>query len=105
MPRYFIEVSYKGTRYSGFQEQQNANTIQAEVAKALTTRFRRSFILTGASRTDTGVHALQNYFHFDIDSDLFHPEGDDTDSKVVQRSLYSLNSILPFDIVIKRIFR
>jgi tRNA pseudouridine38-40 synthase len=105
MPRYFIEVSYKGTRYSGFQEQQNANTIQAEVTKALTTRFRRSFILTGASRTDTGVHALQNYFHFDIESDLFYPQSNDTDPKAVQRSLYSLNSILPFDIVIKRIFR
>ena len=66
MPRYFIEVSYKGTRYSGFQVQKNAVTIQSEVEKALTIRFRQSFNLTCASRTDAGVHALQNYFHFDI---------------------------------------
>ena len=105
MPRYFIEVSYKGTRYSGFQVQQNANTIQAEVEKALATCFRKSFILTGASRTDAGVHALQNYFHFDTENDLFYLNYNSVDAKIVQQALYSLNSILPADIVIKRIFK
>ena len=105
MPRYFIEVSYKGTRYSGFQVQQNANTIQSEVEKALAIRFKESFVLTGASRTDAGVHALQNYFHFDTTDDLFYSNDNSIDAKIVQQALYSLNSILPDDIVIKRIFK
>ena len=67
MARYFIEVAYKGTAYAGFQIQQNANTIQAEVEKALHIYYRQLFELTGSSRTDAGVHAQQNYFHFDTD--------------------------------------
>ena len=104
MPRYFIEVSYKGTRYSGFQLQQNALTIQSEVEKALATCFRKSISLTGSSRTDAGVHALQNFFHFDMQEDLLYKPTDY--SKVeegLKRSLYSLNSILPWDIVINSI--
>ena len=105
MPRYFIEVSYKGTLYSGFQVQQNAITIQSEVEKALTIRFRRSFNLTGASRTDAGVHALQNYFHFDTEDDLFYSNDNSNKERILLQASYSLNSILPDDIVIKRIFK
>jgi len=105
MPRFFIEVSYKGTRYAGFQVQENAITIQSEVEKALATRFRRSFNLTGASRTDAGVHALQNYFHFDTGQSGSYTGGDFEEEKNVQQALYSLNSILKDDIVIKRIFK
>jgi tRNA pseudouridine38-40 synthase len=90
MPRYFIEVSYKGTNYSGFQIQQNANSIQSEVTKA----FKKDFELTGSSRTDAGVHALQNYFHFDIDAPLSFKND----------FQYNLNALLPKDIVIKKIF-
>jgi tRNA pseudouridine38-40 synthase len=93
MPRYFLEVSYKGTGYAGFQVQQNANTVQAEVEKALSTYFRFPISLTGSSRTDTGVHALQNYFHFDTEQAIEH-----------SRSVYHLNAILPLDIAVKRIF-
>ncbi|MBS1655892.1 MAG: tRNA pseudouridine(38-40) synthase TruA, partial [Bacteroidetes bacterium] len=67
MPRYFLEVSYKGDNYSGFQVQENANTIQGEIEKALAILLKQQVILTGSSRTDAGVHALQNYFHFDIE--------------------------------------
>lgn len=91
MPRYFLELSYKGTRYNGFQIQQNANTIQAEVEKALSTLFKQSFELTGSSRTDAGVHALQNFFHFD------------TDVVVEQKHIYNLNAILPNDIIAKNV--
>lgn len=94
MPRYFIEVSYKGTNYSGFQIQQNANTIQAEVEKVLQIFFKKNVALTGSSRTDAGVHALQNFFHFDID-DLLNFQQD---------FQYNLNALLPRDIVINRIF-
>jgi len=96
--RYFLEVSYKGTNYSGFQIQKNANTIQAEIEKALNIILKKEVSLTGSSRTDTGVHALQNYFHFDFDTPLISldTESDDT-------LLYNLNSILPEDIAIKKI--
>ena len=99
MPRYFIEVSYKGTDYSGFQVQKNANSIQAEIEKALSVFFKQVFSLTGSSRTDTGVHALQNYFHFDTEAPS--PEGDLGEAGFI----YNLNAILPLDIVIKRIFQ
>lgn len=93
MQRYFLEVAYKGTNYSGFQVQANANTIQAEVEKGLAILFRQPFQLTGSSRTDAGVHALQNFFHFD------------SPVEILPKSIYNLNSILPADIVAKGIYR
>lgn len=106
MPRYFIEVSYKGTAYSGFQVQKNSTTIQSEIEKALKIFFKQTFSLTGASRTDAGVHALQNYFHFDTALSLINEP--DSNEKAeedfgLEKSVYHLNAILPFDIVIKRI--
>lgn len=94
MPRYFIEVSYKGTNYSGFQIQNNSNSIQAEVEKALKIFFKKNFELTGSSRTDAGVHALQNFFHFDVVHELSFKSD----------FQYNLNALLPRDIVIKNIF-
>jgi tRNA pseudouridine38-40 synthase len=91
MPRYFIEVCYKGTNYSGFQAQQNANSIQAEIEKALEIFYKHKFELTGSSRTDAGVHALQNFFHFDT-------------AVSIKDDVYNLNAILPDDIVVKQIF-
>ena len=97
MPRYFLEVSYLGTRYSGFQVQENANTVQAEVEKAMVTVLREKIGLTGSSRTDAGVHALQNYFHFD--TVLPVNAGGET---VVQRPfIYKMNAVLPEDIAVK----
>lgn len=92
MPRYFIEVSYKGTNYSGFQVQENANSIQAELEKALLIFYKHKFQLTGSSRTDAGVHARQNFFHFDAEISI-------------KEDVYNLNAILPWDIVVKRIFK
>ncbi|MCX6208293.1 MAG: tRNA pseudouridine(38-40) synthase TruA [Bacteroidetes bacterium] len=93
MQRYFLEIAYKGTAYNGFQIQKNANTIQAEVEKALQTLFKQSFELTGSSRTDAGVHALQNFFHFD------------SELQIEQKAIYNLNAILPADIVAKNIYK
>lgn len=87
-----MEVAYKGTRYSGFQVQENANTIQAEVEKAFQTLHRQPVELTGSSRTDAGVHAHQNFFHFDFGKAI-HPQ-----------AVYKLNAILPEDIVVKNIY-
>jgi tRNA pseudouridine38-40 synthase len=96
MPRFFIEVAYKGTNYGGFQRQDNAVTIQSEVEKALKTYFREDFMLTGSSRTDAGVHARQNFFHFDTEVLALQPDY----AKIV----YHLNAILPPDIVTKSVF-
>jgi len=89
--RYFLEVSYKGTNYAGFQVQKNANTIQGEIEKALATVLKSNVDLIGSSRTDAGVHARQNYFHFDI-AQPFNP-----------RTIYNINALLPQDIVVKAI--
>ena len=63
--RYFIQFSYNGTNYHGWQIQQNSNTVQAEINKALSTLLQEEILVTGAGRTDTGVHAKQLYAHFD----------------------------------------
>ena len=98
MPRYFIEVFYKGTGYAGLQIQQNANSIQAEIEKALRILLKENYFLTGASRTDAGVHAQSNYFHFDAEAVTLQ------DTEQLKRYTYSLNAILPSGIVVKRIF-
>jgi tRNA pseudouridine38-40 synthase len=97
MPRYFLEVSYKGANYAGFQIQQNANSIQAEVEKALGIFFKAAFSLTGSSRTDAGVHALSNYFHFDSESLSCYT------LEQLNKAVYNLNAILPDDIVVSSI--
>jgi tRNA pseudouridine38-40 synthase len=89
--RYFIEVAYIGTNYAGFQIQETGKTIQGEIEKALFTFYRENLALTGSSRTDSGVHALQNYFMVDTNK-LLEP-----------KHIYNLNAILSHDIVIKNI--
>lgn len=91
MPRYFLEVAYKGARYSGFQVQENALTVQSEMERVFSLIQRQPVKLTGSSRTDAGVHALQNFFHFDWEEGL-HPQ-----------LTYKMNAVLPPDLVVKSI--
>lgn len=100
MQRYFLEVFYKGTNYSGFQIQDNANSIQGEIERVLQIFFKDVFKLTCSSRTDAGVHALSNFFHFDSESSIVSFEDD-----ALKKAIYSLNALLPDDIVIKQIFK
>lgn len=93
MNRFFFEVSYDGTQYSGFQIQHNAPTIQSALQKALQVFSKQAIELTGSSRTDAGVHALQNFFHADSDFNWHQKHG------------YALNAILPSDIVLKHIYQ
>ncbi len=91
--RYFIELMYKGTAYSGFQVQKNVpSTVQEEMEKAFTVLQKQSVVMTGSSRTDAGVHALQNFFHFDFDGTIH------------EHFRYKLNAILPKDIVVKNLY-
>jgi tRNA pseudouridine38-40 synthase len=89
MPRYFICFAYKGTRYHGWQIQDNANSVQAELNKGLSTLLRMPMETTGAGRTDTGVHAKIMFAHFDS-----LPITD------LSKLCHQLNSILPEDIAI-----
>jgi tRNA pseudouridine38-40 synthase len=92
--RYFVELAYLGTNYCGWQIQPNANTVQAELEKALSTILRHEVSTLGAGRTDTGVHASFFVAHFD--SQMINLQWD-------QKLLVSLNEILPRDIAIKEI--
>lgn len=89
--RYFLEVSYKGTNFYGFQIQNKEATIQGELENALKICLKTTISLTGSSRTDAGVHALQNYFHFDFDG------------IITAKHIYSLNAIIDPDVVVKNI--
>ena len=88
MPRYFLEVKYSGALYSGFQVQKNAVTVQSVLEDSMAVYFRDKISLTGSSRTDAGVHALQNYFHFD------------REEPIPEKFLYNINAILPPDIAV-----
>lgn len=70
MRRIRLVVAYDGTNYSGWQIQKNATTIESELAGALRNLLGEEVPLTGASRTDAGVHALGNIAVFDTDSKI-----------------------------------
>lgn len=91
--RYFIEFSYNGKNYFGYQIQPKDISVQEVLERALSTLLRERIKTTGAGRTDTGVHAKKMYAHFDTEQVL--------DPNLV----YRLNSFLPGDIAIYRIFR
>lgn len=90
--RYFIEFSYNGKNYFGYQIQPKQISVQEDLEKALGTILRTEIKTAGAGRTDTGVHARKMFAHFDVPFAL--PEN------LVTR----LNSFLPKDISVKRIF-
>jgi len=86
--RYFIELAYKGTHFHGWQVQPNAISVQGNLENALSTITRQEIAVTGAGRTDTGVHASYFVAHFDaMDSHLDHPD-----------FVHKLNSFLNNDI-------
>ncbi len=72
--RYFIRLRYKGTDYHGWQVQNNAHAVQAEVNRALSLVLRKDIETLGCGRTDTGVHADDFYAHFDIDEPIASPQ-------------------------------
>jgi tRNA pseudouridine38-40 synthase len=90
--RYFLDISYKGTNYHGWQRQPNANSIQAEVENALGLMFQLKIGIMGSGRTDTGVHAQQQIAHFDSETEL-----DISDIS------HKINRILPNDIVVNEV--
>lgn len=86
-------VSYVGTNYHGFQIQSNSRTVQEEIQKALFTLTKEHIVIHGSGRTDSGVHARGQCFHFETDSEL-----------PLRRWSLSMNSQLPRDIVVNTTF-
>ena len=68
--RYFIELSYHGKMYHGWQRQVNQISVQETIEKALSVILREDISVVGCGRTDTGVHASQFFLHFDSDQSL-----------------------------------
>ena len=95
--RYFLQLSFKGTSYHGWQIQPNAQSVQMMVNKALSTLLKKEIETIGAGRTDTGVHASFYIAHFDSD-ESFHSQ------HLKDKFLHSMNSILPYDIAIADIY-
>ena len=91
--RYFIELSYNGKDYHGWQQQPNAISVQEVIENALTILIGSKTTIVGCGRTDAGVHALQYYLHFD------------TTHKIDASKLkYKLNAFLPSSISVYHVF-
>ena len=95
LKRYFIQLSYKGTNYHGWQIQPNAISVQEVLEKTLSTVLRQKIEVVGAGRTDTGVHASFFVLHFDVNEKLNN----------LENLVYKLNSLLPTDIAIQKIWQ
>ncbi len=92
--RYFIELSYNGSAYHGWQNQPNAISVQEVLEEALSTLLKEKIDIVGAGRTDAGVHAKQMFVHLDT-SIAFS----------LDEIKYKLNSLLPKDIAVQDIFK
>ncbi len=90
--RYFVELSYNGNEYHGWQNQPNAISIQEVLENALSILLRQQISLMGCGRTDAGVHAEQFFAHFDISK------------KLDNNFLYKINAFLPEDVAIHHFF-
>ena len=90
--RYKVTVSYDGRNYAGFQSQKNAKAIQDVIEDVLYRIFSKKIRIVMSSRTDAGVHAIGQVFHFDSDS-----------KKDLYKLKYSFNSLLPEDIHVNKI--
>ena len=90
--RLLCQVSYKGTNYQGWQKQKTAPSVQEEIEKVLSQILNSEINIFASGRTDAGVHAQRQYFHFDTDSNMD-----------LNRLRYSANCLLPKDIFINEI--
>ena len=93
MMRYFIDLSFDGTNYHGWQIQPNGMSVQERLQQALSTLLRTPIEVTGAGRTDAGVHARQMIAHFDMAQPVDAPQ-----------LAYKLNRILPRDISVQAVY-
>ncbi|MFD2934453.1 tRNA pseudouridine(38-40) synthase TruA [Spirosoma flavum] len=86
--RYFLQLAYRGTNYHGWQRQLNGLSVQEVLETALTTVLRQPIAIVGSGRTDAGVHAGEQFAHFEVDTIL------------PAHLLRSINSLIPSDIAV-----
>ncbi len=91
--RYFLDLSYDGNRYHGWQLQKNAHSVQAEVNRALSVWLQQEVNCVASGRTDTGVHARQQIVHFDSPKKLNEAQG-----------IFKLNTLLPYDVAVHQLW-
>lgn len=91
--RYFLELSFNGKNYHGWQIQQNAHAVQAEVNKAVSVLLKEEINSVGCGRTDTGVHAKIFYAHVDVPAPVENHE----------YFVHHVNCLLPHDIAVHRL--
>ena len=119
--RYFITLSYDGTRYHGWQIQPNGISVQETLQQALSTLLRQPVEVVGAGRTDAGVHARMMVAHFDVNSQFTMHDSQLAKSDLALEKLneqtktdaaallncaqlvYKLNKILPPDIAVQKV--
>jgi len=96
--RYFIEISYNGKNYHGWQIQPNAISVQEILQDVFSKLLRNKILIMAAGRTDTGVHAKQLFAHIDFTT---------IEEKIITQAnfLYKINAFLPPAIVIKKIIK
>ena len=100
--RYFITLSYDGTDYHGWQIQPNGVSVQEVLQKALSTLLRQPIEVTGAGRTDAGVHASMMVAHFDFSAFSNGEEGKEEVLNCTQIT-YKLNRLLPPDVAVQEV--
>ncbi|MDR2885678.1 MAG: tRNA pseudouridine(38-40) synthase TruA [Rikenellaceae bacterium] len=111
--RFFLELSYRGTAYNGWQRQPASPTVQQALEEALSTLLREDVTIVGAGRTDTGVHAAYYVAHFDTAHDLVAGDENRPPRRGVSVYMgtpaaefcYHLNALLPDDIAVSAVRR
>lgn len=93
--RYFLQLSFKGTNYHGWQIQPNAVSVQEVMEKSLSILLREKIAVVGAGRTDAGVHASYFVLHFDSENENI----------ITDKLVFSLNNYLPGDIAVQKIWK
>ena len=99
--RYFVRLAYNGAAYHGWQSQPSAISVQQKIEEAMAIVLRMPVSITGAGRTDAGVHAREMYAHFDLPLSIETI----TRGSEIGKIIISLNRLLGKDIAIYEIFR
>lgn len=105
MSRYYIHMAYDGSDYCGWQIQPNKTTVQQVLVHALSTLLKQETPVTGAGRTDTGVHASHFIAHFNVHSAQFPDNNSSSNAPdpTSEQFIFKLNRFLPADIVVYKI--
>jgi tRNA pseudouridine38-40 synthase len=93
--RYFLHLSFNGGSFHGWQSQHNAPSVQSTLREALSVVLRKPVEITGAGRTDAGVHAREFYAHFDLQEELQISER--------MNLVHHLNGYLPDAVAVKEV--